>query len=75
MPDPPNLVKSIVYDPVTNQYILYQMVGNYMYRPPEYLTFAEYLELRQRENIRVYFKQLADTYAYQSQQEGFIPQI
>ncbi len=46
-----------------------------MYRPPEYLTFAEYLELRQRENIRVYFKQLADTYAYQSQQEGFIPQI
>ena len=75
LPDPPNLVKYVEYDPATNQYILYQMVGNLQYRPPQYLTFAEYLSLKQREDIRVYFKQLADNYAYQSQQAGFIPQI
>ena len=75
LPDPPNLVKTIEYDPVSNQYILYERVGNYLYRPPRYLTFAQYLALKERENERVYFKQSADTYAYQSQQDGFIPQI
>lgn len=73
--DPPGLVKIIEYDPVKNQYILYQKVGNFDFRPPKYLTFAEYLVMKQREDTRVYFKQQADNYAYQSQQEGFIPQI
>ncbi len=75
LPDPPGLIKTIEYDPASNQYILYERVGDFLYRPPRYLTFAEYLALRQRENERVYFKQSADSYAYQSQQEGFIPQI
>ncbi|HVS94439.1 MAG TPA: cell surface protein SprA [Mucilaginibacter sp.] len=74
-PDPPNLVRTFEYDPATNQYILHETVGGFPYRPPRYLTFSEYLELKQRENERAYFKQLADNYATQSQQEGFIPQI
>jgi len=73
--DPPNLVRTIEYDAVTNRYILYERVGNLLYRPPQYLTFAEYLSLLERENERKYFKQLSDTYAYQSQQPGFIPTI
>lgn len=73
--DPPNLVRTIEYDPVTNQYVLYERVGNMLYHPPVYLTFAQYLALKQREGERDYFKQLADTYAYQSQQPGFIPPI
>jgi len=74
-PDPPNLVRTIEYDAVSNQYVLYERVGNMLYRPPRYLTFAEYLQLKEREDQRTYFKQLADNYAYQSQQAGFIPQI
>ena len=74
-PDPPNLVKTVVYNPATNQYILYQTVGGFDYRPPQYLTFAQYLQLRQKAGERIYFQQLADNYAYQSQQEGFIPSI
>lgn len=74
-PDPPNLVRTIEYDAATNQYVLYERVGNLLYRPPQYLTFAEYLRLIEEQNQREYFKQLADNYAYQSQQEGFIPQI
>ena len=73
--DPPNLVRTIEYDAITNRYILYERVGNLLYRPPQYLTFAEYLQLREKENERVYFQQLSDSYAYQSQQPGFIPQI
>jgi len=73
--DPPNLVRTVEYDPATNMYILYERVGNLLYRPPQYLTFDEYLRLKEKENQRNYFKQLADSYAYQSQQPGFIPTI
>ncbi|HEY8928635.1 MAG TPA: cell surface protein SprA, partial [Mucilaginibacter sp.] len=73
--DPINLVRTIEYDPITNRYILYERVGNLLYRPPQYLTFEEYLKLKEKENLRTNFKQLADNYAYQSQQPGFIPQI
>ncbi|TSD64173.1 cell surface protein SprA [Inquilinus sp. KBS0705] len=75
LPDPPNLVRTIEYDAETNRYILYERVGNLLYRAPRYLTFAEYLQLQQRGVRREYFKQLADNYAYESQQPGFIPQI
>ncbi len=74
-PDPPNLVRTFEYNAATNQYIMYERVGNYLYRPPRYLTIDEYLQLIERENERVYYKQLADNYAYQSQQPGFIPSI
>ena len=73
--DPPNLVRTFEYNLATNQYILYETVGGYMYRPPRYLSVEEYLQIKQREDERNYFKQLADNYAYQSQQPGFIPQI
>lgn len=73
--DPPNFLQTIEYDAVTNRFVLYERVGNLLYRPPQYLTFAEYLRLKEKENRRGNFQQLSDTYAYQSQQEGFIPQI
>jgi cell surface protein SprA len=73
--DPPGLVRTIEYDAATNKYILYERVGNLLYRAPQYLTFGEYLLLQQRGVKREYFKQLADNYAYESQQPGFIPQI
>ena len=75
LPDPPNLVRSIKYDPITNRYILTEKVGNLYYRAPQYLTFSQYLDLIQRQDQRQYFQQLSDNYAYQSQQPGFIPQI
>lgn len=74
-PDPVNLVRTVEYDPTTNKYILYERVGNLLYRPPQYLTFSEYISLKQKEEQRTYFKQLADNYATVSQQPGFIPQI
>ena len=73
--DPPNLVRTVEYDVATNRYILTEKVGNLLYRPVQYLTFSEYLDLKQREAERNYWKKLADNYAYQSQQPGFIPSI
>jgi cell surface protein SprA len=46
-----------------------------LYRPPVYLTFNEYMYLKQAEEKRDYFKKLADNYSYQQTQPGFIPQI
>jgi cell surface protein SprA len=73
--DPAGLVRTIEYDPATNRYILYERVGNLLYRPPQYLTFEQYLKLKERSTQRGYFQQLADNYAYDSQQPGFIPPI
>jgi cell surface protein SprA len=73
--DPPGLIRTIEYDIATNRYILTERVGNMLYRPVQYLTFAQYLDLKQRESQKSYWRQLADNYAYASQQPGFIPQI
>ncbi|TWR30675.1 cell surface protein SprA [Mucilaginibacter pallidiroseus] len=73
--DPPGLSRTIEYDPLTNRYILYEKLGNLFYRAPRYLTFDEYLALQRKSIQRGYFQQLADNYAYESQQEGFVPQI
>lgn len=72
---PPNLVRTVEYDPVTNMYILYERVGNLLYRPPQYLTFDQYLNLMMQENERNYFQKLSGDYTYQSAQPGFIPTI
>ncbi|MGI4021747.1 MAG: cell surface protein SprA [Janthinobacterium lividum] len=75
LPDPPNLVKSIEYDAAANRYILTEKVGNLLYRPPRYLTYQEYLRLKQSSEIKQNWKQLSDKYTNDSQQPGFIPQI
>lgn len=73
--DPPNLTRSVSYDPETNRYILTEKIGNRLYRPAQYLTFQEYIRLNQSQVKKDYWKQLADNYAYDSQQEGFVPSI
>jgi cell surface protein SprA len=73
--DPPNMVRTVEYDAATNRYILYERVGNLLYRPPQYLTFAQYLKLKSKAGQRTYYQKLADNYAYDSQQPGFIPSI
>ncbi len=74
-PDPPGLTRTFVFDPTNNQYVMYEYLGNLLYRPPQVLTFMEYIRLKQVEDERAYFRKLTDNYAFQSQQPGFIPQI
>ncbi|MCO5937361.1 cell surface protein SprA [Mucilaginibacter sp. RB4R14] len=73
--NPPGLVRTVEYDAATNKYILYERVGNLLYRAPQYLTFGEYLLLQQRGVKREYFKQLSDNYNIESEKPGFIPQM
>ncbi|WP_214072089.1 cell surface protein SprA [Mucilaginibacter sp. dw_454] len=72
---PFGVTRTVEYDPMTNQYVLYERIGNMLYRPPIYLTFNQYLAIKQQEGKRDYFKKLADNYSYEQTQPGFIPQI
>ncbi|WP_432329103.1 hypothetical protein ACRQ5D_12540 [Mucilaginibacter sp. P25] len=38
--DPAGLVRTIEYDPATNRYILYERVGNLLYRPRSILRLS-----------------------------------
>jgi cell surface protein SprA len=57
--DPPIIEKKVEYDPTTGQYIVREVIGDFNFRPPTYLTTAEYLALRQKEDERRYFRQIA----------------
>ncbi len=57
--DPEEVVKQVEYDPVTNTYILKEMIGTEYYRAPTVMTFDEYLAWKSKEEESAYFKQLA----------------
>jgi cell surface protein SprA len=74
-PPPFGVSRTVEYDILTNRYILYERVGNLLYRAPVYLSFDDYMRVKQAEEKREYFKKLADNYSYEQTQPGFIPQI
>ncbi|WP_238381802.1 T9SS outer membrane translocon Sov/SprA [Mucilaginibacter pedocola] len=73
--DPPGVTSTVEYDLKTNSYIIRKKLGNMNYGVPLYLSPSEYLKLQQKGMQREYYRQLADNYAYESQQPGFIPAI
>jgi len=54
--NPVNIRDSIVYDPVSRHYIIYEKIGTRYYRKPTYLTFEELLALQGRQQEQDYFK-------------------
>ena len=58
--DPPSVVSSYTYDPVTNRYIYNSKVGEYNITYPAILSPKEYEDLVLRESMREYFQQKAD---------------
>ncbi|MEM9835488.1 MAG: cell surface protein SprA, partial [Bacteroidota bacterium] len=57
--DPPAVEKTVEYDPTTGYYIVRESLGSVDFRPPTYLTFAEYQEYRRQEDQKAYFDKLA----------------
>ena len=54
--DPEIIETTIEYDPVTDQYIIYERIGEEYFRPPTYLTFDEYLDWRAGRQQEEYFR-------------------
>jgi cell surface protein SprA len=59
--NPSNLKDSIVYDPATRLYIVYEKIGDKFYRTPTAYTFDEYWRIRARQSEIEYFKKRANT--------------
>ena len=59
--DPSNIRDSVVYDPETRMYYIYEKIGNKYYRKPTALTFEEYARIRNRQMEADYFRDRANT--------------
>ncbi|HJZ39685.1 MAG TPA: cell surface protein SprA [Bacteroidales bacterium] len=57
--NPSNVVQTVVYDPVTNQYVFSEKIGKIDYRPPSSMTMKEYLEYDRKTSVRNYWHQRA----------------
>ncbi|MBX2940191.1 MAG: cell surface protein SprA [Ferruginibacter sp.] len=57
---PSNITDSVVYDPSTRRYIIYEKIGNRYYRVPTTYTFEEFWDMRNRQAEDEYFRQRAN---------------
>jgi cell surface protein SprA len=58
--DPPNVDRSVDYNPTDNRYYLTEKMGNEFYRNPSYLTFEEYQKYEARQEEQNYWKRRLD---------------
>lgn len=58
---PSNITDSIVYDPATRTYQVYEKIGNRYYRSPSYYTEEEFLQIQGRRQEVEYFQQRNNT--------------
>lgn len=58
---PPNIKDSIVYDPETKTYQVYEKIGNRYYRSPTYYTEDEFRKLQAQKQENEYFQQRNNT--------------
>ncbi len=58
--DPSVINKSVEFDPISNQYIITEKVGDaFYYRAPTVMSYDEYLKWKAKEQEREYFERLA----------------
>lgn len=58
---PGNISDSIVYDPATKRYYIYEKIGRSWYRKPTYLTFDEMVAYKTRQQEQEYFQRRLNT--------------
>ncbi len=59
--NPSNIRDSVVYDPVTRRYIVYEKIGDRYYRTTTSYSFDEYWQIRGRQSEREYFQKRSNT--------------
>jgi cell surface protein SprA len=67
---PSTIKQKVEYDPVTDQYVIYEKIGDEYYRTPTYMTFDEYLEWSAKEQEKTYFNSLAGIKADKKSESG-----
>ncbi|MEO8853822.1 MAG: cell surface protein SprA, partial [Ginsengibacter sp.] len=59
--NPPNISDSVVYDPISKTYTIYEKVGDHYYRTPTTYTADEFRALEAQKSETNYFQQRANT--------------
>ena len=59
--NPSNLRDSVIYDPKTKRYVIYEKIGNKYYRSTTSYSFEEYWQMRGRQTEVEYFKKRSNT--------------
>lgn len=57
--DPDIVDQEVEYDPVTGQYIISEKIDDDYFRPPTFMSFDDYLKLRQQQDEQNYFNELS----------------
>ncbi len=73
--NPSNMKDSVVYDPKTRLYTIYEKIGNRYYRSPNTYTFDEFWKLRGRQAEIEYFKKRANTLSILNRKVGTRPKL
>lgn len=58
---PSNITDSVVYDPVTRTYVIYEKIGDRYYRNPTTYSFNDYWAMRNAQAEQEYFQQRSNT--------------
>ncbi|OFX43275.1 MAG: cell surface protein SprA [Bacteroidetes bacterium GWA2_30_7] len=72
--DPKNIKSEVEYDPVTNEYIFKEKIGEKNYRNPNSMTLEEYRKYDFDEGVKNYWKQRAGSESGQYQ-SSIIPKL
>ncbi len=72
--NPSNIKSNVIYDPVKNEYVLYQKVGAFDYRTPVFMTPEEYRKFEYNRAMREYWESRI-TGAETGFRSNLIPQI
>ena len=59
--DPSNVTREIVYDPITNRYVFYNKIGDFMYRDPYTMSREQYIDYINDKSINDYWKERRET--------------
>ncbi len=55
--NPDAIQQTVVYDPVTGQYVVQQQIGGVDYRDPSYYSFEEFLEAESQRSLEDYWRE------------------
>lgn len=73
--DPPNITRTIEYDPATGQYIFLNKIGDFIYRDPYTMTQEQYFEYYRDKELRDYWKERRDASMGNNNGNQLIPTI
>jgi len=57
--NPSNIEQKVEYDAASNQYVIFEKIGEEYYKTPVTMTFQEYLDWTAKQDERKYFQKLA----------------